>query len=51
VDTTVPASVDAETGWWSELTAGGSEGMVVKSAGNLTRGRKGLVVPAYGNVH
>jgi predicted kinase len=51
VDTTVPASVDAGTGWWSELTAGGSEGIVVKSAGNLTRGRKGLVVPAYGNVH
>ncbi|MGD0686397.1 MAG: polynucleotide kinase-phosphatase [Streptosporangiaceae bacterium] len=44
-DTTVPASVAAATDWWSELTAGGGEGMVVKPAGNLTRGRKGLVQP------
>ncbi len=33
------------TDWWSELTANGGEGMVVKPAGNLTRGRKGLVQP------
>src|SRR6185312_8162950 len=33
------------TGWWSELTEAGGEGMVVKPAVNLTRGRKGLVQP------
>jgi protein phosphatase len=43
VDTTDPESVAAGTGWWTELTANGGEGMVVKPAGNLTRGRKGLV--------
>ncbi len=45
VDTTDPDSVAAATDWWSALTATGSEGMVVKPAGNLTRGRKGLVQP------
>ncbi len=45
VDTTEPGSVAAGTDWWSELTASGGEGMVVKPAGNLTRGRKGLVQP------
>ena len=33
------------TAWWEQLTAGGGEGMVVKPAANLTRGRKGLVQP------
>ena len=45
VDTTDPASVTAGGLWWSELTANGGEGMVVKPAANLTRGRKGLVQP------
>jgi protein phosphatase len=45
VDTTEPASTAAATSWWSGLTAEGGEGMVVKPAGNLTRGRKGLVQP------
>jgi protein phosphatase len=45
VDTTDPDSVGSATAWWSELTAAGGEGMVVKPAGNLTRGRKGLVQP------
>lgn len=45
VDTTDPDSVAAATGWWSELTAAGGEGMVVKPTGNLTRGRKGLIQP------
>jgi protein phosphatase len=45
VDTTDPGSVAAATDWWSELTAAGGEGMVVKPAANLTRGRKGLVQP------
>jgi protein phosphatase len=45
VDTTDPTSVAAGTAWWEELTAGGGEGMVVKPAANLTRGRRGLVQP------
>ena len=44
-DTTDPGSVSSATGWWSELTEAGGEGMVVKPAANLTRGRKGLVQP------
>ena len=44
-DTTDPDSVSSATGWWSEMTAAGGEGMVVKPAANLTRGRKGLVQP------
>jgi protein phosphatase len=44
-DTTDPDSVGSATGWWSELTAAGGEGMVVKPAANLTRVRKGLVQP------
>jgi protein phosphatase len=44
-DTTDPGSVSSATGWWAELTAAGGEGMVVKPAANLTRGRKGLVQP------
>jgi protein phosphatase len=44
-DTTDPDSVRSATDWWSELTATGGEGMVVKPAANLTRGRKGLVQP------
>ncbi len=45
VDTTDPSSVAAGTAWWEELTGAGGEGMVVKPAGNLTRGRRGLVQP------
>jgi protein phosphatase len=45
VDTTEPASVAAATGWWEDLTAAGGEGMVVKPAANLTRGRGGLIQP------
>jgi protein phosphatase len=44
-DTTEPASVSAATAWWEELTASGGEGMVVKPAANLVRGRRGLVQP------
>jgi protein phosphatase len=44
-DTTDPGSVSSATIWWSELTAAGGEGMVVKPGANLTRGRKGLVQP------
>jgi protein phosphatase len=45
VDTTDIQSVAAATDWWTELTGAGGEGMVVKPATNLTRGRKGLVQP------
>ena len=38
-DTADPASVAAATRWWQDLTAAGGEGMVVKPAANLTRGR------------
>ena len=41
-DTSDPAPA---TRWWEELTAAGGEGMVVKPAGNLTHGPKGLVQP------
>ncbi|MBO0786677.1 MAG: polynucleotide kinase-phosphatase, partial [Actinobacteria bacterium] len=44
-DTTDPASAAAAAGWWEELTAAGGEGMVVKPAANLTRGRRGLIQP------
>jgi protein phosphatase len=44
-DTTDPDSVAAATSWWTDLTESGGEGMVVKPAGNLARGRKGLVQP------
>ena len=45
VDVTDPTSEAAATSWWEELTAAGGEGMVVKPAANLTRGRRGVVQP------
>ncbi|MGH3301644.1 MAG: polynucleotide kinase-phosphatase [Streptosporangiaceae bacterium] len=45
VDTTDPSSVAEGTRWWDEVTAAGGEGMVVKPAGNLVTGPKGLVQP------
>ncbi len=45
VSTTDPESVASATQWWAELTAAGGEGMVVKPAANLVRGRHGLVQP------
>jgi PNKP (polynucleotide 5'-kinase/3'-phosphatase) family adenylyltransferase-like protein len=45
VDVTDPAAEAAATRWWEELTAAGGEGMVVKPAANLTRGRRGYVQP------
>ncbi|HVV18790.1 MAG TPA: polynucleotide kinase-phosphatase [Pseudonocardiaceae bacterium] len=45
VDTTDPESVAEGVRWWTELTEAGGEGMVVKPAANLTRGRRGLVQP------
>lgn len=45
VDTTDEASVAAGTEWWTELTAAGGEGMVVKPAANLVHDRARLVQP------
>ena len=45
VDVNDPASVDAGTAWWEELTLAGGEGMVVKPAQVVHRGPKGLVQP------
>jgi protein phosphatase len=45
VDTTDLTSVAEGVAWWEALTAAGGEGMVVKPAGNLTRGPRGLVQP------
>jgi protein phosphatase len=46
VDFADPASVEAATQWWSDLTGRGGEGMVVKPRTFMARGRKGLVQPA-----
>ena len=40
-----PASDEAATAWWEELTAAGGEGMVVKPADVVHRGPKGLAQP------
>ncbi|MGI8868761.1 MAG: polynucleotide kinase-phosphatase [Mycobacteriales bacterium] len=45
VDTTDPESVAAGSRCWEDLVGSGGEGMVVKPAANLTRGRRGLVQP------
>jgi protein phosphatase len=46
VDLVDPGRVEAATAWWSELTARGGEGMVVKPRAFTARGRKGLSQPA-----
>jgi protein phosphatase len=46
VDTTDPASEEAGSAWWLELTERGSEGMVVKPIDYVARGRRGLAQPA-----
>ncbi|HEY5882255.1 MAG TPA: polynucleotide kinase-phosphatase [Nakamurella sp.] len=45
VDTTDAASVATAIDWWRDLTVKGGEGMVVKPAANLVRGRRGVVQP------
>jgi protein phosphatase len=45
VDVTDPTSEEAAVTWWEQLTAAGSEGMVVKPLDGLVRGRRGLVQP------
>jgi protein phosphatase len=45
VDVGDPASEAAATEWWTELTAAGGEGMVVKPAAGLVRVGRGLAQP------
>lgn len=45
VDTADATSIESGISWWSELTADGGEGMVVKPLANLTRGPNGLAQP------
>jgi protein phosphatase len=46
VDLGDPESEAAATAWWETRTAAGAEGMVVKPAGGLVRGPRGIVQPA-----
>jgi protein phosphatase len=46
VDTTDPASEEEGAAWWTELTEGGGEGMVVKPMDFVVRGRRGVAQPA-----
>lgn len=46
VDLADPASEEAATAWWEELTGRGGEGMVVKPFDFIARGRRGLAQPA-----
>ncbi len=45
VDLADDASRAAAVAWWTELTAGGGEGMVVKPLADCLRGPRGLVQP------
>jgi len=46
VDVNDAASVDGATAWWTEMTAAGGEGMVVKPLDFIVRGRRGVAQPA-----
>jgi protein phosphatase len=41
-----PAEVESATQWWTDLTAAGGEGMVVKPYDFLARDSKGILQPA-----
>jgi protein phosphatase len=45
-DVTDPAATAETVAWWSDLTAGGGEGMVVKPLSFIARGPRGVVQPA-----
>jgi protein phosphatase len=45
LDTTDEASTATGVDWWTELTAAGGEGMVVKPLANLVRGTRGWTQP------
>jgi protein phosphatase len=46
VDLADEGSVAAAVDWWTELTAAGGEGMVVKPLDFVARGKKGILQPA-----
>ncbi|AMR26004.1 polynucleotide kinase-phosphatase [Hymenobacter psoromatis] len=46
VDLTNPAEIEAATDWWTALTAGGGEGMVVKPYDFIPQTGRSLVQPA-----
>jgi protein phosphatase len=46
VDLDDPQSESDATHWWETITAGASEGMVIKPVDGIVSGRKGLVQPA-----
>jgi protein phosphatase len=46
VDLNDPQSCEAAIAWWTELTARGGEGMVIKPLDFVVRGRRGLIQPA-----
>ncbi|NLE59428.1 MAG: polynucleotide kinase-phosphatase [Planctomycetes bacterium] len=46
VDLTDPASEEQGIRWWTELTARGGEGMVVKPFDFISKGKRGLLQPA-----
>jgi protein phosphatase len=46
VDLTNPASVEEGISWWTELTARGGEGMVIKPLDFIARQRNGIIQPA-----
>lgn len=46
VDLTNPAEIEAATDWWSDLTTGGGEGMVVKPYDFIPTGSRTLTQPA-----
>jgi protein phosphatase len=46
VHTTDPESEAAAVAWWHEVTAAGSEGMVVKPLSFIAKGRRGVLQPA-----
>jgi polynucleotide kinase-phosphatase len=46
VDVNDPASCDAASAWWTEMTTGGGEGMVVKPLDFISKGRRGFAQPA-----
>jgi protein phosphatase len=46
VDLNEPASSEDATAWWTEMTAKGNEGMVVKPLDFISKGRRGFAQPA-----
>ena len=46
VDLNDPASCDSAAAWWTEMTTGGMEGMVVKPLDFISKGRRGIAQPA-----